>query len=131
MPQRFIQDADLVRSPGLPVGDTTTYTADIDLGQGEKFEDVELEVRIPLLALSELPDGTSITAKVYHGDAAGPTDELTTLGSVTGATGTDPSEPKTFRYRFPPDVKRYVRVGFTGEATVDADAKAATVSLIF
>jgi hypothetical protein len=131
MPLRFIKDALLIRSAVLPAGATTTYIADFDLGEGEKFETVELLVEIPALALSELPNGATITAKVFHGSSPSPTTELCNLGNVTGATGTDPSAAREFRFRFPPTVGRYVRVGFTGTSGVAASGKAASVALVF
>ena len=131
MPLRHVKDALLIAEVSLPVGATTAYTVDFDLGDGEKHERVELSVEIPALALSELPNAVSLTAKVFHGAAPVPTTELANLGSVTGATGTDPSTAKEIRYRFPPTVGRYVRVGFVGAANVAASAKKGTASLVF
>ena len=68
---------------------------------------------------------------MFHGAAPAPTAELATLGTVTGATGTDPSVAKEIRFRFPPTVGRYVRVGFVGAANVAASAKKGTASLVF
>ena len=131
MPLRHVKDALLIEDVALPVGATTAYTADFDLGEGEKHEGVELAVEIPALALAELPNAVTLTAKVIHGAAPAPTAELATLGTVTGATGTDPSVAKEIRFRFPPTVGRYVRVGFVGAANVAASAKKGTASLVF
>jgi hypothetical protein len=131
MPLRHVKDALLIEEVALPNGATTAYTADFDFGDGEKHESVELAVEIPALALSELPNSVTLTAKVFHGAAPAPTTELATLGTMTGATGTDPSAAKEIRFRFPPTVGRYVRVGFVGAANVAASAKKGTASLVF
>lgn len=131
MPLRQLKDALLQASATLPDGAETVYSEAFDLGKGEKFETVELHVEVPALALTELPNDKSIVIKAYHGETETPTTELALLGTITGATGTNPSEAVTIRYRYPPTVGRYLRVGFIGEATVAADAKQALVSLVF
>lgn len=131
MPARHLQDSQLKDTVSLPGGNETVYSKDFDLGAGEKFEDCELLVEIPALTLLELPDTKTITVKAFHGDSAEPTTELATLGAVTGATGTNPSLAKVLRFRFPSVTKRFLRVGFVGVATVDADAKEASVAFVF
>ncbi len=131
MPLRQLKDTLLQASVTLPDGAETVYSDAFDLGKGEKYETVELHVEVPALALTELPNDKSIVVKAYHGETATPTTELSLLGTITGATGTDPSAAVTIRYRYPPTVGRYLRVGVTGEVGVGADAKEALVSLVF
>lgn len=131
MPLRQLKDALLRDHVALPIGDATVYSRDFDLGKGEKFELVELHVEIPPLALTALPNAKNLTVKVFHGDTENPTDELSTLGTITGATGTNPSAAVTYRYRYPPTVGRYLRVGIVGDDDVAASEVEAEVSLVF
>jgi hypothetical protein len=127
---RNISDAKFVVTRALPTADGTVTSTDIDLGADvHKPEDVELEITVPALTATQLPDADTLTITVQSGAAAAPTTTLFGLPVITGSTG---YAGNVFRFRLPADVARYVNVkavaaGGTGDIS-DVDL---TIKLLF
>lgn len=128
---RNINDAAFVISRALPTADGTVTSSDIDLGVAPSFspENVELEITVPALNATQLPNADTLTITVQGGAAATPTTELWRVPVITGSTG---YAGGTFRYRLPSNCPRYVNVKFVAAGgTGDISGSAATVKLLF
>lgn len=127
---RNIQDAEFIVTRALPTADGTVTSSDIDLGADVyKTETVELEITVPALNATQLPNADTITMTVQAGAAATPTTTLFTLPVITGSTG---YAGGTFRYRLPSSCPRYVNVKFVAAGgTGDISASSATIKLLF
>lgn len=129
---RSIVDKDLLESVTMPEADATVYSADIDLGLGDKVTDAELTITIPDMTTTHLPDADTLTVTVLNGAAASPTGELLSMQEVfTGAGGAGASG-RTIRYAIPTSALQYLRVKIVAAGgTGDMSALSATVQLNF
>jgi len=127
---RNIRDAAHIITRALPTADGTVTSADFDLGaDAYKGENYELEIVIPALNSTQLPNADTLTITVQAGAAANPTTELFRLPVITGSSG---YAGGTFRYRLPSNVSRYVNVKVVAAGgTGDISASDMTVSLRF
>jgi hypothetical protein len=127
---RKIQDATFVKTRALPTADGTVTSADLDLGADAfKPESMELEITVPALNATQLPNADTITMTIQHGAAATPTTLLAVLPVITGSSG---YAGGTFRFRLPSNTLRYVNVKFVAAGgTGDISASSATVKLLF
>lgn len=132
-----VQDADLKVTKTLPGSDTTVYSDPIDLAnvdsQTSFLAMCELLVTAPALATGQLGDAATMTYLIQHDDDAefGSAETLSTAVLVqTGAGGAGAAAAKA-RFRLPSNVKRYVRLGATNSADVDASAASAVLALVF
>lgn len=127
---RNIQDKTFIVTRALPTADGTVTSSDIDLGaDAYKTETVELEITVPALNATQLPNSDTITMTVQAGAAATPTTLLFVLPIITGSTG---YAGGTFRYRLPSNVARYLNVKFVAAGgTGDISASSATIKLLF
>lgn len=127
---RNIQDGDFVITRALPTADGTVTSADIDLGADTyKGENFELEITVPALNATQLPNADTLTITVQAGASATPTTELFRLPVITGSSG---YAGNSFRYRLPSNVARYVNVKFVAAGgTGDISGADATVKLLF
>ena len=127
---RNIQDAEFIVTRALPTADGTVTSSDIDLGADVyKPEEVELEITVPALNATQLPNADTITMTVQAGASATPTTELFRLPVITGSSG---YAGGTFRYRLPSNCPRYVNVKFVAAGgTGDISASSATIKLLF
>ena len=127
---RNISDAKFVVTRALPTADGTVTSADIDLGADvHKPEDVELEITIPALTATHLPNGDTLTITVQGGAAATPTTALFGLPVITGSTG---FAGNAYRFRLPSDCPRYINVkAIAAGGTGDISAVDATIKILF
>ncbi len=127
---RNIKDATFVVTRALPTADGTVTSSDIDLGADvHKPETVELEIIVPALNATQLPNADTLTITVQAGAAATPTTSLFVLPVITGSSG---YAGGTFRYRLPSNVARYLNVKFVAAGgTGDISGSSATVQLLF
>ena len=127
---RNIQDADLTITRALPTADGTVTSTDFDLSAAPyKGETVELEITIPALTATHLPNADTLTVTVQNGATATPTASLFSLPVITGSTG---YAGGVLRYRLPSNVARYLNVKFVAAGgTGDISAVDATIKLLF
>jgi hypothetical protein len=128
---RNIQDKDFIITRALPTADGTVTSSDIDLGAAPyKGENFEIEISVPALSSTLLPNADTLTVTVQGGSSATPS---TTLGLVRVITGTGSTiAAQKFRYRLPSDCPRYVNVKFVAAGgTGDQSGSSATVKLLF
>ncbi len=126
---RNVLDAEYIKTRALPTADGTVTSADFDLGTGLKPENVELEITIPALTATQLPNADTLTITVQSGASASPTTELFRLPVITGATG---YAGGTFRYRLPSVCGQYLNVKIVAAGgTGDISASSATIELVF
>lgn len=127
---RNIQDAQFSITRALPTADGTVTSADFDLGADvHKPEEVELEITVPALNATQLPDADTLTITVQGGAAATPTTALFGLPVITGSTGYAGS---TFRFRLPSNCPRYINVkAVAAGGTGDISASALAIKLLF
>jgi hypothetical protein len=127
---RNIQDKTFVITRALPTADGTVTSADIDLGTDVyKPEEVELEITVPALNATQLPNSDTLTITVQNGAAATPTASLFVLPTITGSTG---YAGGTFRFRLPSNAARYLNVKFVAAGgTGDISGASATIKLLF
>lgn len=127
---RNIQDKDLTITRALPTADGTVTSADFDLSAAPyKGENMELEITIPALTATHLPNADTLTVTVQNGTAATPTATLFALPVITGSTG---YAGGTFRFRLPSNVARYLNVkAVAAGGTGDISAVNATIKLLF
>jgi hypothetical protein len=127
---RNIQDATYVITRALPTADGTVTSADIDLGADvHKTENVELEITIPALNATQLPDADTLTVTVQAGAAVTPTADLFGLPLITGSTG---YAGNAFRFRLPSDCPRYLNVtAVAAGGTGDISGADMTIKLLF
>jgi len=129
--QRNIPDAAFNRSIALPGSAGTVYTADWDFGASIP-EGMEVEITMPDLNATQLPDTRTDKVHVCAGAAANPTTVIAaevivmTGASSAGATGV------TKRFKLPSDCPRYVRLAVVGGTSIgDQTAKSATARVLF
>ena len=129
---RNIQDKDLTATRALTASDGTVTSTDFDLGAAPyQGENMELEITVPALNATELPNDDTITITIQSGSTATPTTALHVLPVVTGADGAGYAGGVT-RFRLPSNVARYVNVKFvTGGSSGDMSGKNALVKLLF
>lgn len=127
---RNVRDYAHTITRALPTADGTVTSTDIDLGAGVyKDENYELEITIPALTATQLPNADTLTITVQAGAAASPTTAVAVLPVITGSTGHAGS---VIRYRFPSNVARYANVKIVAAGgTGDISASSATIRLIF
>lgn len=128
---RNIQDKDLTITRALPTADGTVTSADFDLGADiYKGENFELEVTIPSLTSTLLPNADTLTMTVQGGAAVTPTTSLN-LVQITTGTGSTVAEQK-IRFRLPSNCPRYVNVKFVAAGgTGNMSGVSATAKLLF
>lgn len=132
-----LRDATHKVTKALPNGIGAVNSDGIDLGaktaRGEFLAKTELLISAPILTTAELPDTKTIVYKVEHDDAVGFGGVATLADRVlvqTGAGGAG-AAAATVRFRFPSDVKQYVRVTATNDGTGNADGISLTAELLF
>jgi hypothetical protein len=128
---RNINDAEFVITRALPTADGTVTSADIDLGVTPRFspENVELEITVPALNSTQLPNADTITITVQGGAAATPTTLLWVAPVITGSSG---YAGGVLRYRLPSNCPRYLNVKFVAAGgTGDISGSSATIKLLF
>lgn len=131
---RNITDANLNSTAvALPTADGTSYSADLDLGaEAYKDENYELEVTVPSLTVTHLPNADTLTVAVCAGASASPTTVIADAVVVYTGAGGAGATGSTIRYRFPSNVARYARVRLVAAGgTGDMSAVSATVGLRF
>ena len=127
---RKVLDKAHIISRALPTADGTVTSSDIDLGAGVyKGENYELEITIPALTITQLPNADTLTITVQNGAAATPTTALHVFPVITGSSGHAGS---VLRYRFPSNASRYANVKIVAAGgTGDISASSATINLVF
>ena len=131
---RNIVDASLNQTDAaLPGADGTVYSDAFDLGaESYKGENYELEIAMPALTTTHLPNADTLTVNVCAGSTTTPTAVI--LGAVsvqTGAGGTG-AAANTVRVRLPSNCPQYVRAQFVAAGgTGDMSGEDAVVGLRF
>jgi len=127
---RKIQDALQTITRALPTADGTVTSTDFDLGEKPgDLENYELEITIPALTATHLPNGDTLTITVQSGASAAPTTTFISLPIITGSTGYPGA---SFPLRLSSDVSRYVNVKVVAAGgTGDISAIDATIKLLF
>ncbi len=130
-----LRDAQLEITQTLPDGEGTAMSASIDLGnsnRGSFVADCELLVEAPALDANDLPDGETMVYDLFHDDdpAFGTEELLANVITQTGAGGAGALAAES-RYRFPTNVKRYIRIKATNSGTGDASDKSLNAGLRF
>lgn len=127
---RSIKDALKSVTRALPTADGTVTSSDIDLGATpDDLENVELEVVVPALNATQLPDADTLTMTVQSGDSATPTTAVHVFPVITGSTG---YAGGSFRFRLPSSIGRYLNVKFVAAGgTGDISGSDAIVRLLF
>lgn len=126
-----LQDKTLIITQALPNGAASVTSTAIDLEStgGEFLADVEFELTVPALTVTQLADTQTITYIVETSASSG-FGSITTLNASlavsTGAGGAgDVAVSK--RFRVPSNVLRYIRI----KATKTGASNASTASLTF
>lgn len=133
---RNIQDASLNPAAfALPsAASSSVYSATIDLGSDIwKTEQVELEVSIPALSTTIVPDSRTVTVSVETATDSGFSAVAQTIlyDVLTGAGGAGVGAYLK-RIRFPSNCARYARIKIAlGASTTDGSAVSCTPSLRF
>lgn len=130
---RNIIDANLNETDvALPEADSTSYSTAIDLGSDAyKGENMELEVTVPDLTVTHLPNDDTLTVNLVAGSTSTPTTVVQSIVTYTGAGGAG-ATGSTKRVRLPSNVGRYIRVQFVAAGgTGDMSAVDAVVGLRF
>jgi len=130
---RNLQDRALTISRALPTADGTVTSADFDLDTntyGFLTENMELDIALPALTGTHLPNADTLTITVQSGNSATPT---ATLGLVRVVTGTGSTiAAQNLRFRLPSNTGRYVNVKFVAAGgTGDISGVSAVLSLRF
>ena len=127
---RKIQDALLTITTALPTADGTVTTADFDLGiKPGDLENYELEITVPALTATQLPDADTLTITVQSGAAAAPTALFISLPVITGSTG---YAGGVFPLRLSSPVSQFVNVKVVAAGgTGDISASDITTKLLF
>lgn len=119
MSNRFLKDAELIKSKALPAAAATAYTASIDLGAvalGPTGDHIEAEISVP--ATPALVEDKTITLNFQESDDDTTFANIGELESlvITGGAGNGASAASRI-VRLPRATKRYIRAA----ATVLAD----------
>lgn len=131
-----VKDREFIQTAALPEGAASTQTAGFDLGHnisGKLLAGCELVLDAPALATLELPDTKTVTYSIETDDNAAfasPTVLAASFLVQTGAGGAGAAAAQK-KFRLPTGVERFVRVKATGVATVAAQTKTMTVSMVF
>ena len=130
---RNLTDADMVVTKECPAAGANHNTGTIDLEQvtGGQIERIAAEIEIP--ATTTLVDTKKITLKLLDSanDSSYADVDPLIQTTVTGTSG-NVSAAKTVRFRFPPGVRRYVRVNIAVESGGgDNTGKSVTFRLLF
>ena len=131
---RNIKDFDLIDAAfALPSGATTSVSADFDLGLSVfKNEAMELEIKIPAMAVSDFADGETLKIAIVADSTATPTTVIADdIEVITGVTATDPSVARVVRYRIPSDMPRFMAVRLTHSGGNNLSAIDASATLNF
>ncbi len=128
-------DASLKVTKALPNGAATVYSDGIDLGistRGDFLAQVELLLSAPAMATGVLGDAATMKYSIEHDDAEGfgtvaalQTDFLVQTGA--GGAG---AAAASKRFRFPTNVKRYVRIKAVNSAAGNASAVSLTAEVL-
>lgn len=134
MPNEFarnIQDKDLTITRALPTADGTVTSSDFDLGPAlYKGENYELEVTIPALSSTLLPNADTLTLTIQGGSSAAPSTSLNIVHVTTGTGSTIAAQ--TLRFRLPSNCPRYVNAKFVAAGgTGDQSGVSASIKLLF
>lgn len=129
-------DKSLEVTKALPNGAATVATDGIDLknsANGDFLANCELHIEAPALVVGDLANGETMTYDIYHDTASDFSSETLLADNVISQVGADGAGAAAAeaRYRFPVDVKRYVRVKATNSGAGDASDKSVTASLKF
>ena len=130
---RNLRDALLSVTRALPTADGTVVSSDLDLAAvspGITAESFELNIAMPALSATLLPNADTLTITVRSGAAASPS---ATLGLVRVITGTGSTiAAQDLRFRLPSNVGRYVNVQFVAAGgTGDMSGVSAVIDLRF
>ncbi len=132
-----VKDASLVQTIALPSGASAVVITGFDLGllsaRGGRFEDCEVLVNAPVLAVGELANADTMTYSVeMDTDSAFSDATVINAGLLvqTGADGTGAAAASA-RFKIPSNCERYLRVRATNSAANDASGKDLTVSIVF
>lgn len=137
-PNMLLKDAELEETKALPAtASSSVYTDGIDLeksANGLHLAECEIELSVPALTTTMLPDTKTMTYKVQmDNDAAfgSPTDLFPTAIVQTGAASAG-AAAQTKRYRLPTNVERYIRLAATSGADVtNSSAVSMALRLLF
>ena len=128
-----VKDATLQESKALPASAGDVSTDSFDLGAAaQKLARCELELSVPALGATPLPNGETVTYKLE--DSADDSSFATVQDSVvvqTGAAGAG-AAAVVDRIGIPSNIRQYVRVTATlSGGGADASASSMTLSLVF
>lgn len=134
------RDADLLRTKALPsAASSSVSTTPIDLrrtSNGQQITPCEIEIVIPALNATMLPDTKTATYVLEHSAAlsSGALSSPTTLQAIavqTGAGGAG-ADGTTVKLKLPSDAERYIGLKCTlGAGTADASAVSMTLDILF
>lgn len=128
-----LRDKTLTQTKALPNGaaNTSTDGFDLETASGEFLANVELQLTVPALTVTEIADTQTIAYTVEMSAASnfGSTTTLGTLVTSTGAGGAGcAAVAKSFR--LPSTVQRYIRVKSTKTGASNASTASMTVALV-
>lgn len=131
---RNINDANFSVTRALPVavnGNVTSTDFNLEGGTYNAPSHMELEVVVPALNATQLPNAATLQVTVQGGASASPTTELFRAPVITGAGGVG-AAAVTFRYRLPSNCPKFLNVKFQGAGTTgDQSGATATIKLLF
>ena len=124
---RNLQDAKLTLAVELKAGAGTEYSDAVYLGTGPHRENLEIELQLPELNATELPDSTEQAISIVAGNDEEPTDvvsqELVAEGEASGAL--------TARVKIPSTAGPYIRLKATAVgSTTNAAEKVAVAKVL-
>lgn len=128
-----LRDKTLTLTAALPNGAASTTTAAIDLESvspnSDFLADVEFELTVPALTVSQLADTQTITYIVETSATSGFGSITTLIASLAVSTGTGGAGDAAVsrRFRLPSNCQRYVRI----KATKTGASNASTASMTF
>lgn len=127
------RDTEFITTKALPASAGSVNAAGFDVRpSGDLVADCEMLISAPALTTTELPDTETMSYKVE--DSADNITFALVADSVLVQTGAGAAGAvaATQRFRFPTDVKRYVRVTATGSTNIgDCSGKSLTQELLF
>lgn len=130
---RNINDANFSVTRALPTSNGTVTSTDINIEGGtyNAPENVDLEIVIPALNATQLPNASTLQVTVQGGASASPTAELFRAPVLTGAGGVGAASV-THRFRLPSNCPKFLNVKFVGAGTTgDQSGATATIKLLF
>lgn len=128
----LMKDANLKVTKALPNGAASVTSNGIDLMEstrGDFVADVEWLLSAPALAVGQLANGSTMTYIIEHDTdvAFGTAATLIDKAIVQTGAGGVGDAAKTYRFRLPTTVKRYIRAKATNSAAADASAASLTL----